>query len=57
MLPLSGRGQAVTVRWSTEGKTGDTGDAALKFFGDTGDAALSTFLSHTSSLQRMCARH
>ena len=33
-------------------KTGDTGDAALKFFGDTGDATLSTHLE----LQRMCAR-
>ena len=39
-LPLSGKGQAVTVLWSTERKTGDTGDGAL-----------STFLSHTSSSQ------
>ena len=29
-LPLSSRGQAVTVRGQLKEKTGDTGDAALK---------------------------
>ena len=54
-LPLTGRGQAVSARWSTERENRRHSRRRPQVFGDTGDATLSTVLSHTSS-SKGCVR-